>query len=123
MDTTKAVAAFEKKNGTLADWDGDRATYHAALGSFFMGWMACEDDDENDKQLLENLVDKLQQLHPRAMKLMRKKKNFIVIAEDEPYFVRAYGLLREHEIKKGTWTREDEQLCYEAINRNKKMYE
>lgn len=38
--------------------------------------------------------------HPRAVKLLRKQKNFIVIAEDEPYFAEAYSLIRKNEMSK-----------------------
>jgi hypothetical protein len=53
--------------------------------------------------------------HPRAMKLMLKKKNFIVIAEDELYFSKAYAMIRVYEIAKGTWTEEDERLYLDAL--------
>ena len=46
--------------------------------------------------------------HPRAAKLMRKRKNFIVIACDESYFMEAYDLIRDFEMQKGTWTIEDQ---------------
>lgn len=46
--------------------------------------------------------------HPRAWKLMRKQKNFLVVAEDEPYFAQVYDLIRETEQKQDRWTDEDE---------------
>lgn len=46
--------------------------------------------------------------HPRAAKLMRKRKNFIVIACDESYFMDVYDLIRDSEMQKGTWTIEDQ---------------
>lgn len=52
--------------------------------------------------------------HPRAVKLLRKQKNFIVIAEDEPYFAEAYSLIRKNEMSKGTWTEEDERIYQSA---------
>jgi hypothetical protein len=55
--------------------------------------------------------------HPRAMKLIGKRKNFIVIAEDEPYFVDAYMEIRKHEKAKGRWTTEDERRYREAFTR------
>jgi hypothetical protein len=54
-------------------------------------------------------IRKFKQFHPRAVKLMRKRKNFIVISEDEPYFRSCYNLIRTNECLKGTWTFEDEQ--------------
>jgi hypothetical protein len=47
--------------------------------------------------------------HPRAVKLMRKRKPFIVIAVDEPYFKRAYDMIREHEQAKDQWDECDEE--------------
>ena len=54
--------------------------------------------------------------HPRAKNLMVKRKFFIVIARDEPYFLRAYNLIRKHEMSKGTWTEEDERVYQEVIS-------
>lgn len=53
-------------------------------------------------------ANKALDFHPRAAKLMRKRKNFVVIACDEPYFMDAYDLIRDSEIQKGTWTVEDQ---------------
>lgn len=52
--------------------------------------------------------------HPRAAKLMRKRKNFVVVAEDEPYFVLVYELIRMFERQKKTWTANDESLFVSA---------
>lgn len=57
------------------------------------------------------------EFHPRAAKLMRKQKNFLVVAIDEPYFADVYNLIRDNEKKKGTWTSEDEQLWRDALLR------
>jgi hypothetical protein len=72
-----------------------------------------------DYHVLSELQDKRDTLdfHPRAAKLMRKRKNFIVIAEDEPYFVDAYMEIRKHEKAKGTWTDEDEKQYRAAFTR------
>lgn len=59
--------------------------------------------------------------HPRAAKLMQKRKNFIVIAEDETYFEQAYNLIRDGEMTKGTWTSEDENYFNDAIAKNWKL--
>ena len=56
-------------------------------------------------------IDELEEFHPRAIKLMRKRKNFVVVACDEPYFLAVYDMIRTHEITKGTWTKADES-CY-----------
>lgn len=51
--------------------------------------------------------------YPRVAKLIDKTtfgllSGFIVIGAHEPYFTRAYKLIREHERHKGTWTDQDE---------------
>lgn len=69
-----------------------------------------------------NAFDEIERLraaldfHPRAAKLMNKRKSFIVVADDEPYFHEVYSLIREHEIQKGTWTNEDQQIYEDATN-------
>lgn len=53
--------------------------------------------------------------HPRAAKLMQKRKKFIVIAEDEPYYTNVYGVIRDREIHFNRWTDEDEKLYRAAL--------
>jgi len=65
---------------------------------------------------LQEELDNLEKFHPRAMKLMRKQKNFIVIAYDEPYFEMAYHEIKFAELLKGTWTDEDERIYQESIS-------
>lgn len=60
----------------------------------------------------------LESFHPRAMKLMRNGKGFVVVAEDEPYFIQVYGMIRCHELEIGRWTDEDERAMLAAIERN-----
>jgi hypothetical protein len=56
----------------------------------------------------EEKMKEMEEFHPRAMKLIKKKKNFIVIAKDEPYYFRVYSMIRNAENSKGTWSQEDE---------------
>lgn len=63
----------------------------------------------------EKILYIMQMFHPRAMKLMRKQKNFLVVAEDEPYFERVYSTIRENELEKGTWSKEDERRYQESL--------
>lgn len=49
-----------------------------------------------------------EKFHPRAVKLLRKRKTFIVIAVDEPYFIKAFDMIRQYEKRKGTWTKDDD---------------
>jgi hypothetical protein len=61
--------------------------------------------------VLDQTLDFHQQVfgfHPRATKLMGKRKPFLVVACDEPYFRQVYDLIRDHEMQKGTWTHEDQ---------------
>lgn len=53
---------------------------------------------------------RLRELYPRAFKLMDKGKYFVVVAFDEPYFMKVYAMIREQEIKIGRWTEEDEKV-------------
>lgn len=57
----------------------------------------------------EKEVKGFEEFHPRAIKLLRKRKNFLVIAEDEHYFPIVYFWIRNSEIVKKTWTEEDER--------------
>ena len=52
--------------------------------------------------------------HPRAVKLMRKRKNFVVVADDEPYFMQVYRLIRKNEKANGTWSDDDERIYQSA---------
>lgn len=73
-----------------------------------------------DKMLRDRLaqqqkdIDFLYAQHPRAMKLISKGKPFIVIAEDEPYYIDAYKMIREREIAIGRWNNVDEALFQKA---------
>lgn len=72
------------------------------------------DDLVNHERLLQEAEAEQERLkrtlefHPRAAKLMGKKKNFLVVADDEPYFMEVYNKIREEEQRKGRWTDEDE---------------
>ena len=55
--------------------------------------------------------------HPRAEKLLDRGEPFLVIAEHEPYYLKAYSMIRDQEIKQGTWSEEDERIFKEAWER------
>lgn len=57
----------------------------------------------------EKEINGFEDFHPRAVKLLRKRKNFLVIADDEPYFTLVYSLIRSSERLAGRWTDEDEK--------------
>ena|GEM_PF-6308392 len=46
-------------------------------------------------------------VHPRVWKMVAKGRNFLVIGEHEPYYLEAYKMIRDQEMKQGTWTEED----------------
>lgn len=59
-------------------------------------------------------IQEFEKFHPRAIKLFRKKKNFLVISEDEQYYTLTYAMIRAHEFAFGTWTEEDEKAYKQA---------
>jgi hypothetical protein len=61
-----------------------------------------------------NEITEFEKFHPRAVKLLRKRKQFIVVACDEPYFMEAYSLIRSHETTKGSWSDMDERVYRDA---------
>lgn len=52
--------------------------------------------------------DALSVMDCRAGRLLMERKPFIVVANDEPYFLRVYSMIRETARMKGTWTPECE---------------
>ena len=64
-------------------------------------------DTEKLLQEIERLQTTVDGLHPRVLKLLNKNRRFIVIGEHEPYYMQAYALIREQEMKQGTWTEND----------------
>jgi hypothetical protein len=56
----------------------------------------------------------LDALDCRAGKLLVAKKPFIAVANDEPYFMGIYAVVRENEQAQGTWTPEDEDAFTKA---------
>jgi hypothetical protein len=61
-----------------------------------------------------NEITEFERFHPRAVKLLRKRKPFIVVACDEPYFMGTYSLIRSHEMAKGSWSEVDERIYRDA---------
>lgn len=80
-----------------------------------------EDREGRCVEIPPELIDRIEQLeqdvgfHPRAAKLMSKRKTFVVIAVDEPYFKQAFDLIRAREIEVGRWSASDEQAYQEAV--------
>jgi len=72
------------------------------------------------RELKKRLIE-LANFHPRAFKLISKKKPFIVVAIDEPYFRTVYELIRATEINKGTWTDQDELFFNESCEYNREL--
>jgi len=63
-----------------------------------------------------------EEFHPRAVKLLRKRKNFVVVAEDEPYLVQIYDIIREHEKESGRWTADDETYYQQAVTNDRREW-
>lgn len=61
-------------------------------------------------ECVEKAEKRLRELYPRAFKLMDKGKYFVVVAFDEPYFLKVYAMIREQEKLIGRWTDEDEKV-------------
>lgn len=53
-------------------------------------------------------IDDFEKFHPKAVKLLRERRNFLVVANNEPYFRWVYAIIRASEQSKGTWTSNDE---------------
>ena len=52
---------------------------------------------------------------PRAAKLMVKQKPFIVVANDETYYLHVYEIIRTSQMLQGTWTSKDEDKYLGAV--------
>lgn len=63
-------------------------------------------------------ITEFERFHPRAVKLLRKRKQFVVVACDEPYFMKVYSLIRVYEMHKGSWSEVDERVYRDAEQRN-----
>lgn len=74
-------------------------------------------DTNQEPAIQSDTVEDFEQFHPRAVKLLRKRKNFLVVAEDEYYYMLVYALIREHERARFRWTEQDE-LNYQLARRN-----
>ena len=58
-------------------------------------------------------ITKFETFHPRAVKLLRREQNFLVVADDEMYFEDVYRMIRTDQINKGKWTKKDERKFQE----------
>lgn len=76
-------------------------------------WNTRPIEDELRARIAE--LEAANSFHPRAAKLMAKRKNFVVVAEDEPYFMDVYRTIRAHEMKSGRWTDDDESRYSEIL--------
>lgn len=92
-----------------------------------LGWPANLRATPSRVVALQKLVQKLsaqiegfENFHARAMKLLRKHKNFLVVAEDEPYYMEVYDLIRANEEEKDTWSEADEHFYQNALLESRK---
>ena len=115
-----------KKIQHIASWGKsmilcDQAAQWADKLKDALGWPESLHAMPNRVKKLQDQLNKLKEFHPRAFKLMKKKKNFIVVAVDEPYFRTVYELIRATEINKGTWTDQDELFFNESCEFNREL--
>ncbi len=68
---------------------------------------------DNEYEVME-----MAKFHPRAWKLMKKRKNFLVVACDEPYFVEVYKMIRQCERENRRWTFEDERDFIASLDKS-----
>jgi len=74
-------------------------------------------DIENE---LHKQLEAAKEFHPRAWKLMQKQKQFVVVAEDEPYYLEVYATIRKHELEIKRWSSQDEIIYQAEIERIEK---
>lgn len=77
-----------------------------------------QDKVRAERDRAEKYMVEAYDFHPRAVKLIEKRKNFVVVSESEPYFLEVYKMIRAHEYAKGSWTTEDEALYQIALERH-----
>ena len=70
---------------------------------------------------LNNHIAMIKSLYPLAYKLIAKKKSFIVVAIDEPYYKDVYEMIRDEEIKQDDWSDQDEEIFIRSCRINKDM--
>lgn len=100
----------------------DLDTLEAMLTDFW--WMISSSPRPDSKGIIIVIRDKFRDNHRRIAeleplldcrvgKLLLSNRFFVVVADEEPYFNQVYDMIRKHEIAKGEWTKEDQQL-YDA---------
>lgn len=55
------------------------------------------------------------QLSPRLCKVLSSGKQFLIVAETEPYYLAVFGLIRKQEKLNGEWTAADEERYVQAL--------
>lgn len=93
----------------ITEWIG-------GIGWSLFLWSVGMTDEDYRQAIKEDVIREFESFHPRAVKLIQKRKGFIVIAEDEPYFLVAYGMIRQHEQSKRTWSAEDERIYQNTLD-------
>jgi hypothetical protein len=69
-----------------------------------------EGDEPKEKPMFLKMA-----LDHRLNKVLGSGKQFLIITETEPYYLVVYAMIRSQEMKKNTWTWEDENAYVEAI--------
>jgi hypothetical protein len=94
--------------------ESDQAAQFGDMLKDTLGWPESLHAMTSRVRMWQKRIQGFDAFHPRAVILMENRKNFLVVAEDEPYFLQVYSLIRSHELVKGTWT-EDDEMRYQAV--------
>ena len=79
-------------------------------------------DITKERNKLRDENERLRSQYPRVFKLMDNGKYFVVVAFDEPYFLKVYSMIRDQEKKIGRWNQEDEESYRICIERKHSEY-
>lgn len=78
--------------------------YQSAYEISFFDPRAHEDEDMT-------LLGEYRNKYPRAMKLIEKGAEFLVVKTNEPYAKQVMAMIKQEELKQGTWTGGDHDWC------------
>lgn len=74
---------------------------------------------KQERDALKKEAEEMELFHRKAWKLLVQRKNFVVVAEDEPFFIDVYAFIRVQKQKEGDWSEFDEyryERCLERAN-------
>lgn len=108
----------EKSAGMRKLLEANDCFVRSALDGYQLAEASHTQQMTEENLTLKKRIDQMNDFHPHAFKLMFAEKNFVVVAENEPYFPQVYSIIRDQEIAQGhPWNEEDERKYQEAIMR------